>query len=334
MKRVGRGGLGLAVAVVLGGTLLGGCASQAPVDKVGLYYTGGPIQGTHFKKLIKPGSGNAFLGFQDKVKWLPSGQRNYIVSKNANEGDRKGQDFIQVPALGGVLMDFEVSVYFKLNTSCHDPKDPNDCVVRKFWEQIGNKYDADTTGGWDKMLDQNFRKQIESAMQEKVRQFDAGQLYANQVGAGSTAKNASDILLDVQGQIASTLTDRINQVLGGPFFCSPSFDRNPPANAEPKCEAMQFLINSAVPNDPNTVGSFEAIRRSQNDVLTAQNNAQKAKAEAEGTQAAQNALTNLSPAYIELLKAQAMKDCADKQGCQLVVVQGTGAGVNVNAGGK
>lgn len=328
MKRMRRG-VGVFVGILVMATGMGACASQAPVDKVGLYYTGGPIQGTHFKKLIKPGSGNTFLGFQDTVKWLPTGQRNYIVSKNANEGDRKGSDFIQVPALGGVLMDFEVSVYFKLNTSCVKPSDPHQCVVRQFWEQIGNRLDADTNDGWDKMLDQFFRKQIESAMQEKVRQFDAGQLYANQQGVGNTAKNASDILLDVQNQIAGGLTDRINTVLGGPFFCGPDFDRN-----TGKCGPMQFVINSAVPHDQNTVGSFEAIRRSQNDILTAQNDAQKNKAEAEGTQAAQNALTNLSPSYIELLKAQAMKECADKQGCQLIIVNGNGAGVNVNAGGK
>jgi hypothetical protein len=319
------------IGAVLMIATFGACTSQAPVDKVGLKYTGGPLQGIHFKKLIKAGTGATFLGWEDSVKWLPAGQRNYIVSKNANEGDRKGSDFIQVPALGGVLMDFEISTYFKLNTSCVDSQDSNNCIVRKFWENIGNKYHADGNAGWDKMLDQNFRKNIESAMQEEVRQYDAGQLYANQQGSGTIAKNDNDILLAVQGKIASTLTDRINANLGGSYFCGPTFDRNKGS----VCPPMSFIINSAVPHDPATIGSFESIRRSANDVLTAQNNAQVAAQNAAGVKASQDAQGQISQNFIDYTRAQAEKACAEKQqGCTLVVVQGSGSNVNVNTGGK
>lgn len=323
-------------AIVVGGILLtavfGACTSQAPVDKVGLKYTGGPIQGRHFKKLINSGSGATYLGIADTVHWLPAGQRNYIVSKKEGEGDVKGFDVITLPALGGVLMDFELSTYFKLNTGCENPKSKETCVIRKFWEDIGNKYHADGDGGWDKMLNANLRRQIESALLARVRQTDPGQLYGNLAGAGSVDKDQKDVLIDLQSSIATTLTQEFNSNLGGPFFCGPGFDRTKPDD----CPPMTFVINSITPHDPNTTGSFEAIRRSANDVLTAKNNAQKAAADAAGVKASQDAQGQISQNFIDYTRAQAMKSCAEKQqGCTLVIVEGGGSSnVNVNAGGK
>src|SRR5688572_12866910 len=106
--------IGVVLVLALGGTA---CTAPAPVDQVGLYYNGGPIEGNSFERVVLPGSGTVVLGPSDRIKWLPAGQRNYIVSKNSEEGDRRGADFIEVPAKGGVAVQFEVSVYFKLNTS-------------------------------------------------------------------------------------------------------------------------------------------------------------------------------------------------------------------------
>ena len=74
----------LPVAVVMLSLLTGACSKAAAVDRIGLYYTGGMLQGQHFKKVVEPGSGATFLGWQDDIKFLPAGQRNYIVS-SAND---------------------------------------------------------------------------------------------------------------------------------------------------------------------------------------------------------------------------------------------------------
>ncbi len=306
-------------AVVLTVMVTGGaCSSSAEVDRIGLHYTGGPIQGKHFKKIIAPGSGNKIVGLFDTVAYLPAGQRNYIISKAA-EGDRKGADFIEVPSKGGVLMDFELSVYFKLNTRVD--------VIRTFYEQICKKYHCTEESGWRSMLNDNFRKIIETSMQERIRQYDVGVLYAN--NAGTEGQSSNDVLLAVQTDVARTLRDRVNSVLGGPFFCGPKFDRS-----KPDCPDFEFIINSAVPHDPATVSSFEAIRRSQNDIETAKNNATRLQEEAKGEAAKQNEIKKageLTANQIAYLQAQAQLACANNKDGHCVLVVG-GSNVTVQAG--
>jgi hypothetical protein len=300
--------------------MMSGCTSQAEVDRVGLKYTGGPLEGKHFDGIVEPGSGVQFVGVFDTVAWLPAGQRNYIVSSSPGEGDREDvADKIVVPAKGGVKVAFELSVYFKLNT--------RDDVIRNFYEQICKKYHCTEEDGWRKMLNDNFRKIIETSMNERIRQYDVGVLYAN--NAGAEGQTSNDVLLQVQRDVAQTLRDRVNSVLGGPYFCGPTFNR-----ANPACPDFEFIINSAVPEDPGTVQSFEAIRRSQNEVETAKNRALELQEEAKGEAAKQNALQaagELTPNQIAYLQAQAQLACANNKDGHCVLVVGGGS-VNVNAG--
>lgn len=301
----------LAVAFLLLATGMTGCTSQAPVDQVGLYYTGGMFQGNHFKRLVQPGSGAQFKGWQDHIHYLPAGQRNYIISKVAGEGDRKGSDIIQVPAKG-VLIDFEVSVYFKLNTS--------PTVVRQFYEQICKKYSCDDNGGdhWKNMLNDNLRKIIETSMQETVRPYDVGELYANQAGAFG----GNDSLTKVQTQVGQSLKERVNSVLGGEFFCGPKFDRT-----KAECPPLDFIINSAEPHDQPVKDSFARIRSSQNGIQEATNQGLALQEQAKGEAAKQNALKGageLTANQIAYLQAQAQLACANNKDGHCVLVVGGG----------
>src|SRR5437773_2353560 len=122
--------VGIVFLVVVGMFICG--FKSVPVDKVALHYTGGPIQGQHFKEVVQPGTGTRFYGLLESLYELPSTQRNYIISKNPDEGDIHKSDFIAAPSLDKVEIDWEIATYFKLNT---DPP-----VVRKFFEQICLKY--------------------------------------------------------------------------------------------------------------------------------------------------------------------------------------------------
>lgn len=319
------------VALLIGLMLTGsGCSRQAPVDEIGLYYSGGPIEGRKFQKIIQPGSGSTIMGIADDVFWLPAGQRNYIVSKDVNEGDKKKVDFIRVPARGGVLMDFEISVFFKLNTATDDIKDFKGGTLRKFWENIGKKYGADSEGGWDKMLNDNLRKVIETSMRQLVFTYTVDELYANSEGEAS---GKADAIQKIQDEIAARLKDNINVALGGTYFCGPTFDRSKPGD----CPAFQFIINSAEPVDGAVRESFAQQRVSANGVITAENQARARKAEADGTAAvkaaeakgiveAQAALRgNLTPEFLRLQEIEALKACATRQGCTLII--GSGGGV-------
>ena len=291
------------------------CTSPAPVDEVGLYYNGGAIEGNSFERVILPGSGTALLGPSDQIKWLPAGQRNYIVSKNTDEGDRAGADFIEVPAKGGVPVQFEVSVYFKLNTSTAPiaigDKKYAGGILQRFWEEIGKRYSADSDDGWDAMLNDNFRKIIEASMRQKVFNYSVDELYANSEGEAS---GKEDAILKIQNEIATQIKENINQGLGGQYFCGPTFDRNKPDT----CPDFQFIINSAEPPDA-VRESFAAQRIAANEVVTAQNRAQAKAAEAEGTRLQQEALRgSLTPEYLDLQRIEALKLCAQNQNCTIV----------------
>ncbi len=295
-----------------------GCSTTAAVDKVGLYYTGGMFQGQHFKKVVNPGSGATFLGWGDDIKWLPAGQRNYIVSLNPTEGDRETKDSIVVPAKGGIEMVFEVSVYFKLNTHTNDIKGYDGGTLRKFYEQICRKYNCTGGDGWDKMLNDNLRKIIETSMRQKVFTYTVDELYANQEGEAS---GKEDAIQKIQVEIATTIKENVNTALGGEFFCGPTFDRN-----KKECPDFQFIINSAVPSDKGVKDSYSAQRVASNGVVTATEKARAQKAAAEGTAAAQQALVGkLSPEYLELQRIEALKLCAQSPGCTII---NSGAGNN------
>ncbi len=293
------------------------CSSTAAVDKVGLYYTGGMFQGQHFKKVVNPGSGATFLGWGDDIKWLPNGQRNYIVSLNPTEGDRATKDSIIVPAKGGIEMEFEVSVYFKLNTHTNDIPKFNGGTLRKFYEQICRKYNCTSGDGWDKMLNDNLRKIIETSMRQKVFTYTVDELYANQEGEAS---GKEDAIQKIQVEIATTIKENVNTALGGEFFCGPTFDRN-----KKECPDFQFIINSAVPRDKGVKDSYSAQRVASNGVVTATEKAKAQKAAAEGTAASQQALVGkLSAEYLELQRIEALKLCAQNPGCTII----NGAGSN------
>jgi hypothetical protein len=299
---------------------------SVPVDKVGLHYKDGPIQGQHFDEIIQPGTGARFLGLADDLVLLPITQRSYIASRNPNEGDRKEADTIKAPARGGVEMEFEFTSYFKLATGKAD-------VMRKFYETLCVKYHCDEGDDqWDAMLNDQIRKPIENALQQAIRNYTVNELYAGQAGGGTaTDEQAASLLRQVQDQVARDLKDNVNAVFGEDYFCGPTYDRAKPD----ECPAFSFNIISATPTDQGVRDSFTRQAASANDVLTSTNKANAAVAEAKGQQAANEALAGIysDPNYASYLRALAMQACANNSNCTLVVSDG-GTGVNVNTGTK
>lgn len=308
------GVVGGILTIILVGLLFSAFKST-PVDKIGLSYTGGPIAGTHFQRVIKPGSGQFFNGFFASLHELPATQRNYIVSKNPNEGDRGTADLIPGPTKDRVIAEIELAVTFKLNTEAS--------TVRRFYEQLCVKYhceDLSPNGGWDKLLNDNFRQVLENAVQQETRQINAADL-----------NNSQDVITKMQSDIGSHLKDDFNQVLGGNFFCGPTFDRSHPQ----VCPDFKFVIkNIALPKALQD--AFTSQQSSAAQVVVKQNEADQAKATAEGVAAQQNAVqASLTPQYLEYLRVQAETQCAQRPSCTLVISQGgTTPNINVNPTGR
>ena len=95
--------------------------------------------------------------------------------------------------------------------------------------------------------------------------------------------DAVAILEQVQDEIAADLKENINTVLGGDYFCGPTFNRSDPE----VCPDFEFQITRAVPTSEAVRASFAENAASRQAIVTAENNASAAVAEAEGQRRAQ-----------------------------------------------
>jgi regulator of protease activity HflC (stomatin/prohibitin superfamily) len=308
------GALGVLGVIVVAGLawLSGATFKGVPVDKIGLHYSGGVFQGQHFKQVINPGTHTKYYGEYDRIYLLPSTQRTYIVSKDPQAGDVKQADFISAPSSDNVPFTFEAAIYFKLN--------PKPEVLRQFFEQIclhDNCTDLSPGGGWDKMLAQYFRPQIENALRIEIERYDRDHLFRD-----------PDTLLAIQKAIGPVLTERINSVLGGQFFCGPDA-------TSASCPTFAFVLKNPTPPD-NVVKSYSDNAASAQDVITSQNQAKAKVVAAQGEADAQRARASAPPLtaeQVDYIRAQAMQACASNTNCTLVITDG-GANTNINVGKK
>jgi hypothetical protein len=284
---------------------IGGFRSVPP-DKLLLHYTGGPIQGTHFKEVIRPGTGTQFYGLLENYYYLPATQRTYTISATPGVGDVSGVDVVTAPsaAPNSVSMSFEGTVYFKLNT--------NPVVLRQFFEQIclheqpGNCTNLKPNGGWDAMLAQYFRPALEQALRTEAGKYPYQQLWQDPT-----------VRATIQTNVGTVLAEDINRNVGGQYFCGPD-------STTTNCTPMNFVLQGANPPQSvidaftATAASTKSVDKATQDAL-AKEAAAKGDAEAQAIRAAAPAVPPAATSYIE---AQAMASCAANPNCKLTIVSG------------
>jgi regulator of protease activity HflC (stomatin/prohibitin superfamily) len=284
----------LIVPVVLIGlalvpTLVSGL-KKTPRDRVGISYGAGPFEGVHFQRIVQPGSNLFFNGFFDDLYLYPSDQVNYIVpqqsaqavqqaktgQQSGAEGGQQAQgsqpapDAVVAPTHDRVQVSYQVAVYFKLNTD----------ELRDFHEQLGLRYQAYTTDGWNSLIRDTFRQQIENALQEETRNVDVADLIGN-----------ADLLVELQDNVQTKLTQRLEDALGQQFFCAPTF------RPGRDCGNPRFVIKRVdVPT--SVTKAFEDVRTSEIQIQTKENEVRQREAEARAIDA-----LGLSGQEYDILKA-------------------------------
>lgn len=260
VRRLGRGRGPLArvliVLVLIAGLALAPVAlsglKKTPRNMVGISYGGGPIEAAHFQRVVQPGSALFFNGFLDPLYLYPADTQSYIVSKVPAEGAVNKPDSIISPSRDRVQIEYQVAVYFKLNID----------RLSAFHDLLGLQYGAYRSGGWDRLIQDTFRQQMENALQEETRQYDVADIYGD----------AGD-LLAIQSAVEQKLSDRLIAALGQPFFCGPTYQ---PGEA---CLSPTFIIKKVdIPED--VALAFQDNRTSQIKVATSENQVAQRAAEA------------------------------------------------------
>jgi regulator of protease activity HflC (stomatin/prohibitin superfamily) len=246
----------LLVALALAPMFIAGL-KKTPRDRVGISYGGGPFEGVHYQKIVQPGSNLFFNGFSDSLYLYPSDQVNYIISQQKNVGAQPAPDAVVAPTRDRVQATYQVAVYFKLNTD----------LLRDFHEQLGLRYRAYTADGWNKLIRDTFRQQIENALQEETRKVDVADLVGD-----------ADLLVQLQDNVQTKLTQRLGEALGEQFFCAPTF------RSGGECGDPIFVIKKV--DIPTSVSkAFEDVRTSEIRIQTKENEVRQRQAEARAIEA-------------------------------------------------
>lgn len=257
--------------------LIGSSLKRTPADKVGISYGGGPIEGAHYQRIVQPGSSLFFNGLFDPLYLYPADQQNYIVSQTEDEGDTAAVDEIVAPSSDRVEVSYEVAVFYTLNTD----------LLREFHEEFGLKYEAFTTDGWNRLIQDTFRQQIENALQEETRRYDVGAIFSD-----------AELLITIQNQVQTTLSERLQLAMGEKYFCAPTF------RPGGECGDPTFVIKSIGVPDA-VAAAFEQIRISLADVEVAENEVTAREVEARGIEVLKEAAGDFGSVYALLQAIEA-----------------------------
>lgn len=293
-------GAATVAALALGTTAA--CSTTAEPDVIGLYYMAGPIDGNHFDHCWEPGTTTSYT-WNNYAVFLPSSLRTWNISADGT-GDSSQPIVVNAKPEedqpSGVQVSLWTQTNFTLNTFCgEDNKDPNSPIVQ-FWERIGRRYGADTVDGWKIMLSNTIVTALETSSRSVAREYTADVLVSGTVRE------------EAQNKIASLFQQEIKRVVGGEFFCSPTYV---PGG---ECGAVQVLLKDVDYTNP-------AIQQARDEKQAAIERAAAMEAEAQGKLDAATVEQQLYdiPAWVELEKMRLQKEmveaCAANPNCTIVL---------------
>lgn len=234
----------LLLAAVL---LATGCAATPQAGQIGVVREGKSfiapwswLNGHKVTKTICPGSGYTVTGFGSQTHFYPDEevQRNYTITSEANQGDKKGSDVVEVPTQDGVRAGIEGTFYFKTAFNCTKAGQK---LLRDFDERFGIRtfketneseglYPYEGESGWRAYLSQVVRPVINNDLRKSIATVTCPQLVSscalvhnNSIGTNVTNQNNNSNIAKVQEDINQTLKTDIQSTLGADYFSNISF---------------------------------------------------------------------------------------------------------------
>lgn len=275
-------------------------------SQIGIVYTHGPIEGDRFLKVLPPGSSQTVI--DDEVYRLPARQITFVTGnddKDPNlpcpECDRRA---IRFTAKGGVSMLLDLTTRSFLNYRTN--------AMKPFFNEICQKHDCWTDKGWVVMLNQTFGKPLEDVVKDVGLTYDPEKLRYDAETKTAFAKQVAREFVGYQKRVLSR----------GDFFCGQGYDADEKdPKAESYCPDIASSVTDVVFADPKRESVHEREQLSKSEQALAKQELETAKA-----QQAVNA-AKATPENLELIKAEAMRKCAENPGgCQLTVIIGAEPG--------
>ncbi len=286
------------------------CSYPTPApDQVGLYYNQGSVDGYQFGYCIDGGKSNSEQEWNNSVVYLPTSVRTWNV---ATDEGADAKEPIVVPTKprkdqpSGVPVAVWPQANMELNSNCNDIEGFTGGTLRKFWESIGRRKQADTDPGWKAMMLVTVVPALQKAVRDVVREYDADALVAN----------AGGVLTEVQTKISERFAVELERLSGGKFFCGPAFERG-----NPTCPPVELIVKDVDFANP-------AIQAARDEKQRAAESGAAKLAEAEGLLQSQIALNKAlaDPNYrtylFRQMDVEIAKACAANPNCTLVVPNG------------
>lgn len=311
------------IAVVIFGIMgLTSCAASTPSDQVGLWYEQGPLDGNKFLKCKDPGSGQDF-NWNDQIYNLPTNVRTWNIASDGSGDTDQGLVVMGKPA-EGQQSGVEVLVYpqtnLKLNTYCGPNNDNANSPLVQWWNNLGDRYDADTEAGWLNMLKNTVIPALEKG-KNALRVYTADELVLGSVWA------------EAEKAFATSFMTELTRLSGGTYFCGPDFSRTDPGGklwaSEAPCSPVQVSIKDVDYRDPGIQearnGKQKALETAAANLAKAQGDAAAKIAEAQGQVEAAAKLATLyaNPAWVALeqakLETEQVKACSTGANCRIVI---------------
>lgn len=254
---------------------------------------GGGLEKRDLKQTIAPGQSGGF-SFADKLITVPADDRIYAIDSDPTTADFGGQPII-VPAKGtnaennGIVpVVVPIQARFTINE--------NACALYNNYLK-GKAGPLDWNGTNTKTVDG--REIPDPGVWPKFLNLQMNQVLNTAARAQLGGKSYVELYTDfsnyptIQRAISQTLTDSLNQSLGGEFFCGPSYQFDGEADGVlESCPPIEIVIKEIKPEDPVFLANLKKIVANQEEQTVIQSDKEKAIAQAQATSEQQIAQAN------------------------------------------